>query len=140
MTPWARRISALSWAAVALVLLRAASGGGGIGGFVYVSDREPAVSYAIGGVLLGAVLVFALAFAATTLPILARGSVVLAVLTIGYAGWWLVLDGHPSGLALGGAAAVALILAWPVAQREFAAARRRGGAPPSSDTTGPNEL
>jgi hypothetical protein len=134
MSVWGRRLSTLCWLAVAVLLVRAASGGDlSIGSFLYVADAEPTASYAVGGVLLGVALALAVGFAVWPSATLGRISALFAVLAVLYGGWWFLLDDHTSGLALGAAAVGALALV-------VSAVRPPLAAPASKprDRTGPD--
>jgi hypothetical protein len=112
MTGRSRKISAACWLVVAVVLLRAASGGGvTIGSFLYVVSAEPLVSYIAGVAVFVAAAGLAVAFPISDSPRLVPAAAIAALLTAAYGAWWFLLDDHTSGLALTGAAVVALTLA-----------------------------
>jgi hypothetical protein len=105
MTRWARRLSAGCWLVVGAVLIRVASGGGlDLGSFQYAAERESPLSYVVGAVVLAASMTLAVGLVFSRSHTLLVLSGVLALPTLLFAAFLVLLDGHPSGLLVGGAA------------------------------------
>jgi hypothetical protein len=111
-TNWPRRLAALCWVVIAVVLLRAASGGGlDPGSFRYVADREPPLTYAVGAVVVLASLAFAAALVSIASPRVMAAAATVGVLTAAYGAFIAVFDHHPSGILVAVAGLAATLLA-----------------------------
>jgi hypothetical protein len=125
MTDGRRRLAALCWVAAALLLVRAASGGGTLAGWGYVASTEPPLVLVAGGVLLALSVTLAIGLLRSGGLAAPRLSSAVSVPTVLY-GVNEAAHGHQSGLGLAVAAVAAFVLAGPsVLVRSGAGDKRR---------------